>query len=292
MTENGTSFANAGSYLLTSESVTEGHPDKLCDQVSDAILDAIYAQDPMARVACETATSTNLVVVLGEITTTANVDYEAIVRDTVKRIGYDDPDIGIDYKTCEVLIRLHEQSPDISQGVSTALEQRGEGNSRDEVEDLGAGDQGMMVGFACNETEELMPLTIALAHKLTRRLSIARREGIVPYLKPDGKSQVTVEYAKGKPKRIDTIVVSTQHADDVFQRADREGRAGAHHQRGGACRPHGREHAHFGQPFGAVRRWRAARRRGTHGSKGHRGHLRRGGAARRRRVLRQGSDEG
>ena len=215
MTENGTSFANAGSYLLTSESVTEGHPDKLCDQVSDAILDAIYAQDPMARVACETATSTNLVVVLGEITTTANVDYEAIVRDTVKRIGYDDPDIGIDYKTCEVLIRLHEQSPDISQGVSTALEQREEGNSRDEVEDLGAGDQGMMVGFACNETEELMPLTIALAHKLTRRLSIARREGIVPYLKPDGKSQVTVEYAKGKPKRIDTIVVSTQHADDV-----------------------------------------------------------------------------
>ena len=215
MTENGTTFANAGSYLLTSESVTEGHPDKLCDQVSDAILDAIYAQDPMARVACETATSTNLVVVLGEITTTANVDYEAIVRDTVKRIGYDDPDIGIDYKTCEVLIRLHEQSPDISQGVSTALEQRGEGNTRDEVEDLGAGDQGMMVGFACNETEELMPLTIALAHKLTRRLSIARREGIVPYLKPDGKSQVTVEYAKGKPKRIDTIVVSTQHADDV-----------------------------------------------------------------------------
>ena len=215
MTENGTTFANAGSYMLTSESVTEGHPDKLCDQVSDAILDAIYAQDPMARVACETATSTNLVVVLGEITTTANVDYEAIVRDTVKRIGYDDPDIGIDYKTCEVLIRLHEQSPDISQGVSTALEQRGEGNSRDEVEDLGAGDQGMMVGFACNETEELMPLTIALAHKLTRRLSIARREGIVPYLKPDGKSQVTVEYANGKPKRIDTIVVSTQHADDV-----------------------------------------------------------------------------
>ena len=215
MTENGTTFANADSYMLTSESVTEGHPDKLCDQVSDAILDAIYAQDPMARVACETATSTNLVVVLGEITTTANVDYEAIVRDTVKRIGYDDPDIGIDYKTCEVLIRLHEQSPDISQGVSTALEQRGEGNSRDEVEDLGAGDQGMMVGFACNETEELMPLTIALAHKLTRRLSIARREGIVPYLKPDGKSQVTVEYANGKPKRIDTIVVSTQHADDV-----------------------------------------------------------------------------
>ena len=211
----GTTFQNSPSYLYSSESVTEGHPDKLCDQVSDAILDAIYAQDPQARVACETATSTDFVAVIGEITTTAKVDYEQVVRDTIKRIGYDNPDTGIDYKTCEVLVRLHEQSPDISQGVTTALEHRDGESSLTEVESLGAGDQGMMVGFACNETEELMPLTLSLSHKLTRRLALVRKEGIVACLKPDGKAQVTVEYSHGKPKRVHTIIVSTQHDADA-----------------------------------------------------------------------------
>ncbi|MBL76580.1 MAG: methionine adenosyltransferase [Chloroflexi bacterium] len=216
MVGKGTTFENSPSYLYSSESVTEGHPDKLCDQVSDAILDAIFSQDPNARVACETATSTNLVVVIGEITTTASVDYETVVRETVKRIGYDDPKIGIDYKTCEVIIRLHEQSPDISDGVTTALEHRTAGALSKNAEDsLGAGDQGMMVGFACNETEEFMPLTLALSHKLTKRLSIARKEGIISYLKPDGKAQVTVEYSHGKPKRVHTIIVSTQHSADI-----------------------------------------------------------------------------
>ncbi|MDE2900792.1 MAG: methionine adenosyltransferase [Chloroflexota bacterium] len=202
------------SYLYTSESVTEGHPDKVCDQVSDSILDAIYAQDPLARVACETATGTNFVAVIGEITTTAQVDYEQVVRDTLQRIGYDDQDVGIDYKTCEVVIRVHEQSPDIKAGVDTALESRG-GNASDDELNLGAGDQGMMVGFACDETPELMPLTLSLAHHLTRRLAVARREGILPWLKPDGKSQVTVEYEYGKPKRVAALVVSTQHSPDV-----------------------------------------------------------------------------
>ena len=217
MTTQGNTFAMSPSYLYTSESVTEGHPDKVCDQVSDSILDAIYAQDPAARVACETATGTDFVAVLGEITTTAQVDYEQVVRDTLKRIGYDSADTGIDYRSCEVLVRLHAQSPDINQGVSRALEHRGSEEEKSEVEVLGAGDQGMMVGFACNETAELMPLTLSLAHHLTRRLAVTRREGILPWLRPDGKSQVTVEYEFGKPKRVHTLVVSTQHAADVSQ---------------------------------------------------------------------------
>ena len=217
MAIQGNAFAEASSYLYTSESVTEGHPDKVCDQVSDSILDAIYAQDPKARVACETATGTNFIALIGEITTTAKVDYEQVVRDTLKRIGYDSAETGIDYKTCEVLVRLHEQSPDINQGVTTALEHRNSDTKMDEVDALGAGDQGMMVGFACNETKELMPLTISLAHHLTKRLAVARKEGLLPWLKPDGKSQVTVEYAYGKPKRVHTIVVSTQHDAAISQ---------------------------------------------------------------------------
>ena len=217
MAANGTTFEHSPSYLFSSESVTEGHPDKLCDQISDAILDAIYTQDPQARVACETATTTDIVVVLGEITTTATVDYEAIVRETIKHVGYDDSEVGIDYKTCEVIVRVHQQSPDISDGVTTALEQRDGGGSTDEADALGAGDQGMMVGFACDETPELMPLTISLSHQLTRRLSVARKEGVIPYLLPDGKAQVTIEYAFGRPKRVHTIVVSTQHSADAQQ---------------------------------------------------------------------------
>ncbi len=212
-----TTFMTSPKYLFTSESVSEGHPDKMCDQISDAILDAILEQDPMARVACEVATTTGLVIVMGEITTSAYVDMDSIVRQTVREIGYTRADYGFDAETCGVLISVKEQSADIKQGVDTALEAR-EGDAADaDIEATGAGDQGMMIGFACNETAELMPLTVSLAHGLTSRLSAARKSGELDWLRPDAKSQVTVEYHCGKPRRVDTVVISTQHAPDISQ---------------------------------------------------------------------------
>ena len=213
------SFANSLSYLFTSESVTEGHPDKLCDQVSDAVLDAFLAGDPRARVACETATTTGLVVVMGEISSSNDrVDVRAAVREAIRDAGYTKPEYGFDYQSCAVMISLDEQSSDIASGVDQALEVRGQAEiDEEEVESLGAGDQGMMIGYATNETKELMPLPIMLAHKLTRRMAEVRRERLMPYLRPDGKSQVTVEYEFGRPKRVATVVMSTQHDAETQQ---------------------------------------------------------------------------
>ena len=204
--------------LFTSESVTEGHPDKVCDSVSDAILDAMMEQDPMSRVACETATTTGLVLVMGEITTKANVDIQKIVRDTIREIGYDNADYGFDADTCAVITALDKQSTDIAMGVDKALEQKEDSMNEDELDSIGAGDQGLQFGYASNETEEYMPYAINTAHKLAQQLTKVRKDGTLKYLRPDGKTQVTVEYDEnGKPKRIDAVVCSTQHDPDVTQ---------------------------------------------------------------------------
>jgi S-adenosylmethionine synthetase len=213
-----TTFTNSPKFVFTSESVSAGHPDKLCDQVSDAILDAFLTIDPRARVAVETATTTGLIVVLGEVTFAKGyIAIEEIVRKTVKEIGYTDASFGFDADTCGVMVAIHGQSPDIAQGVDKALEARTGEMSDAEVEAVGAGDQGMMFGFACNETPELMPASIALAHRLIRRLTKLRKDGTLPYLRPDAKSQVTVEYSYGKIVRVDTVLISTQHAAEVSQ---------------------------------------------------------------------------
>jgi S-adenosylmethionine synthetase len=215
-------FMTSPKLMFTSESVTEGHPDKICDQISDAVLDACLEQDPASRVACETATKTGYVMLLGEITTRAHVNFDDLVRKAVLEIGYDDSSKGLDGTTCGVLAAIARQSGDIAMGVDKALEAKTGKMSEAEIEAIGAGDQGMMFGYACNETSQLMPMPIYLAHKLCRRMAEQRKDGTLPWLRPDGKSQVTVQYSQGQPKRIDTVLVSTQHAPEMSQADIRE----------------------------------------------------------------------
>ncbi len=216
-----TTFMNAPRLMFTSESVTEGHPDKMCDQISDAVLDACLAQDPYSRVACETAIKTGFVILLGEITTQAQINLDELVRKTITEIGYDSSEKGFDGNSCGVQVAIAQQSGDIAMGVDQALETRDGAVTEAEIDSIGAGDQGMMFGFACNETPTYLPMPIYLAHRLSRRLSEVRKDGTLPWLRPDGKSQVTVEYSYGRPKRVDTVLVSTQHEPDLSQEAIR-----------------------------------------------------------------------
>ncbi len=264
-------------YLFTSESVTEGHPDKIADQISDAVLDALLAQDPTSRVACETLLTTGLAIVAGEITTKGYVEIPDIVRQTIKEIGYTRAKYGFDYETCGVITSVHSQSPDIAMGVDTG----------------GAGDQGLMFGYACDETPELMPMTIMLAHKLTRQLSEMRKSEVLPYLRPDGKSQVTIEYRDGKPYRIHTIVVSSQHSPDVALEEPARGHHREGDQAGGPEEPPRRGDDRIPhQPHRKVRNGRTHGRHRPYGPQDYRGHLRRCGQPRRRMFLGQGPDEG
>jgi S-adenosylmethionine synthetase len=217
-----TTFMESPSLMFTSESVTEGHPDKICDQLSDAVVDACLEQDPLSRVACEVATKTGFVMFLGEITTRANLNYDELARRVITEIGYDDGEKGLDGNTCGVLVAIAKQSNDIALGVDKSLEVKEGEVTDEEINGIGAGDQGMMFGYACNETPALMPMPIYLAHRLTRQLATLRKDGTLPWLRPDGKSQVTVEYQYGRPKRVDTVLVSTQHSPDVSQEEIRE----------------------------------------------------------------------
>jgi S-adenosylmethionine synthetase len=217
-----TTFMKSSRLVFTSESVTEGHPDKMCDQISDAVLDACLEQDPRSRVACEAVTKTGFVMLLGEITTTAQINYDELVRKVITEIGFDDCEKGFDGNTCGVQVAIAKQSGDIARGVNHALEVRSSEITKEEVESIGAGDQGMMFGFACNETDTYMPLPISLAHRLARRLAEVRKTNVLPWVRPDGKTQVTIEYNHGQPKRVDTVLVSTQHAPEIEQEEIRE----------------------------------------------------------------------
>ena len=281
-------------YLFTSESVTEGHPDKVADQISDGVLDAVLRDDPLGRVACETLVNTGLVVVSGEITTSTYVDIQEVARETIRRIGYTNAEFGFDYHTCAVINAIDKQSPDIAQGVDQAWEARVDPGDDDELDMAGAGDQGMMFGYASNETEELMPLPISLAHKLAKRLADVRRAEIVPYLRPDGKTQVTVRYVDGRPVEVEKVLISTQHRDgaesllkdDLWEHVIEPV---VPEELYDARKLH---KSVSGEPDGPVRDRRADGRLRADRAEDHRRHVRRDGASRRWRVLRQGSFEG